>query len=267
MCSKHIFREFDGKSFEAFESPWDTNYFGVMSAKVILKDSIRENESNALMNFLSNFDFVTITNLDNNKENNYWLGQNMGMYLADINVQFIKDLSEENVESETPAEVFEAYQHDDRVLKIAHCAFKYSRFFNDPNLPPVKAKGIYAHWAENAFGKPGRYYILAKNQGEISGFLLFSINKNASLGAIELLAVDEEHSGFRVGRSLIAGLENFMKQKGIEHIKVGTQADNSSAIRFYTSCGFNQQMCNSIYHFWPKISGNKGCSERKSYNG
>lgn len=255
MYKRDTFRNFNGKSFEAFESPWDTDYFGVMSAKVILKDSLPENESDALMDFLSSFDFVTITNLDNNKENNYWLGKHEGIYLADINVQFIKDLSVGCVESETPAEVYESYQHDDRVLRIAHGAFKYSRFFNDPNLPRDKAKGVYAHWAENAFGKSGRYYAIAKNQGEISGFVLFSINTNASLGTIELLAVDEEHRGVRAGKSLIAGVESFMNQKGIKNIKVGTQADNSSAIRFYTSCGFNQKTCNSIYHYWPRISG------------
>lgn len=254
MSKKDTFRKLYGKSFEAYESTWDTDYFGVSSAKVILKDSILDDESDALMDFVAIFDFVTITNLDNNKLNNYWLGKNMGIYLADINVQFVKDLSEGCIESETPAEVFESYRHDDRVLRIARHAFKYSRFFNDPNLPRDKAKGIYAHWAENAFGKSGRYYAIAKNKGEINGFILFSINTDASVGTIELLVVDEEHRGVRAGKSLIAGMESFMNQKGIENIKVGTQADNSSAIRFYNSCGFNQKTCNSIYHYWPKIS-------------
>ena len=254
MCNEDMFRKYHGKSFEAYESTWDTDYFGVLSAKVILKDSISEFESDALIDFLSCFDFVTIYNLHNNKENNYWLGKHMGMYLADINVQFIKNLSVGFVESENPAEIFEAYQHDERVLRIAHGAFIYSRFFNDPNLPRDKAKGVYAHWAENAFGKSERYYALAKNQGEIGGFILFSFNTNTSVGTIELLAVDERHRGLRVGKSLIAGVEKFMNQKGIENIKVGTQADNSSAIRFYTSCGFNQKTCNSIYHYWPRIS-------------
>lgn len=254
MHQKDTFRKLYGKSFEAFESLWDTDYFGVMSAKVILKDSIPDHESDALMDFLNSFDFVTIANLDNNKENNYWLGKHMGMYLADINVQFIKDISGGRIESRTPAEVFESYQHDERVLRIARGAFKYSRFYNDPNLPRDKAKGLYAHWAENAFGKSGRYYALTKDREEISGFALFSLNTNTSMGTIELLAVDEEHRGVRAGKSLIAGMESFMNQKGIENIKVGTQADNSSAIRFYNLCGFNQKTCNSIYHYWPRIS-------------
>jgi len=254
MLKQENFRELCRTSFEAFESPWDTEYFGVLSAKVILKASVPEDEGDELMKFINIFDFVTITNIDNNKLNNYWIGKNIGIYLADINVQFIKDLSDGCIESKTPAKVYESYKHDECVLKIAYDAFKYSRFFNDPNLPRKEAKGIYAHWAENAFGKPGRYYALAKNKEEINGFVLFSINTNASIGTIELLAVDEKHRESRVGKSLIAGMENIMNQKGIKNIKVGSQADNSSAISFYHSCGFNQITCNSIYHYWPKIS-------------
>ncbi|KGK91417.1 hypothetical protein DP73_03930 [Desulfosporosinus sp. HMP52] len=253
MDGKDTFRNLYGESFEAYESPWDTDYFGVYSAKVILKAGMADDESAELIDFLSIFDFVTIINFDNNKLNNYWLGKNIGIYLADINVQFTKNI-DSCFESESRAEVFEAYQYDDRVLEIARRAFKYSRFFNDPNLPRDKAKRIYAHWAENAFAKTGRYYALAKHKGEISGFALFSVDPDISLGTIELLAVDEDCRGVNAGKSLIAGMENSLKQMDIRNLNVGTQADNSSAMKFYMTCGFRPKTCNSVYHYWPKIS-------------
>lgn len=246
-------RSLYGRSFEAYESPWDTDYFGVLSAKAILSGSMGDDESEGLMDFLNSFDFVTLINVDNNKWNNYWLGATRGIYLADINVQFTKDLSKQCIESETLAEVVEAYRYDDRVLQIARSAFKYSRFFNDPHLPEDKAQRIYAHWAESAFDQVGRYFALAKNDEEIRGFALFSVNKEASLGTIELLAVDDECRGVRAGKSILAAMETILSRMEILTINVGTQADNSSAMRFYSACGFRPKQCNSVYHYWPKM--------------
>lgn len=237
------------KSFEAFELKWDTEYFGVPSARVILKDNVLTDEYKEIEEFSHQFEFVTITNTDNKSKNNYWLTKNLGAFLTDVNVQFVKCVSE--VSFDNIANVYEAYSYNQKILDIACNAFKYSRFFNDPYLPSDKAKNIYVHWVEGAFGKIGRYFVIVKIQEEIAGFLLFSIDEKKEYATIELIAVDATFRGAKIGKSLVVGMESFLHKKGVSFVKVGTQIDNVTAIRFYTNCGFKYRSCNSIYHYWP----------------
>lgn len=237
------------KSFEAFELKWDTEYFGVPSARVILKDNVLTDEYKEIEEFSHQFEFVTITNTDNKSKNNYWLTKNLGAFLTDINVQFIKCISE--VSFDNIANVYEAYPYNQKILDIARNAFKYSRFFSDPYLPSDKAKNIYVHWVEGAFDKLGRYFVIVNIQEEIAGFLLFSIDEKKEYATIELIAVDAKFRGAKIGKSLLVGMESFLYKKGVSFVKVGTQIDNVAAIRFYTNCGFKYTSCNSIYHYWP----------------
>lgn len=63
-------------------------------------------------------------------------------------------------------------------------------------------------------------------------FLLFSISDNHAI--IELIAVDKSKVNKGIGSQLLNELEYFSKEKALTSIKVGTQIDNSEAIRFYT---------------------------------
>ncbi|MGG1557876.1 GNAT family N-acetyltransferase [Geobacillus thermoleovorans] len=239
------------KSFEAFELKWDTEYFLVPSARVILKDNVLTDEYKEIEEFSRQFEFVTITNADNKSKNNYWLTKKLGAFLTDINVQFVKCISNVSFDIDNISDVYEAHPYNQKILDIARNAFKYSRFFNDPFLPSDKAKNIYVHWVEGAFGKLGRYFVTVKIQKEIAGFLLFSIDEKKEYATIELIAVDPTFRGAKIGKSLVVGMESFLNKKGVSFVKVGTQIDNLAAIRFYTNFGFKYTSCNSIYHYWP----------------
>ena len=241
-----------GRKFDAYELDWDTQYFEIPSAKVILSGSVLEEERVLLKGFIKCFEFVTISNLGNNPLNNRWIGRETGAFQTDMNVQFVKDLNYSSVTHDNTACVYEAHSYDEGVMEVARTSFKYSRFFNDPMLPVEKARNIYAHWAEGAFGKPGRYYCISERQGRVAGFLLFSIDSETLAATIELIAVDELFRGSKVGKELIAGMETLLFEKRIKSIRVGTQIDNTMAIRFYTQCGFKYTGCNSVFHLWNK---------------
>jgi dTDP-4-amino-4,6-dideoxy-D-galactose acyltransferase len=240
-----------GNSFEAIELVWDTEYFGVPSGRVILKDNVSIDEGKEIKEFFNEFEFITINNIDNNSQNNYWISKETKAFLTDINVQFVKQISNISLDIDNIADVYDVYPNNQKVLDIARSTFKYSRFFNDPYLPSDKAKNIYVHWVEGAFDKPGRYFAITKMQEEIAGFLLFSIDSERECATIELIAVDNIFRGANIGKSLIAGMESLLYREGISVVKVGTQIENVAAIRFYTACGFKYANCSSIYHYWP----------------
>ena len=122
---------------------------------------------------------------------------------------------------------------------------------NDPYLPVEKARAIYGDITKNAFRKKGRFFVIFETAEFIAGFLLFSMDTSTLYARIELIAIDQNHRGNSIGRSLITSMENYVGSKGIETIRVGTQLSNIDALNFYTSIGFKYLECNSIYHYWP----------------
>lgn len=244
--------------FDAFESTIDTEYFSIPSAKVILKRACTNVQSQKnLMSFFQDFQFITVINKANDPSNNLWLGEKTSAFLTDINIQLSKNVTATEKNDEHLLPVSDHFHGNERIIQIARTSFIYSRFLNDPYLPPEKAKGIYADITNNAFGKSGRFFVVFRTAEAIGGFLLFSMNRPASSSTIELIAIDSSQKGRGIGRSLIRSMEHHVKQAGVATIQVGTQLDNLSALKFYMSGGFRYFEQNSVYHYWPLKSAEK----------
>ncbi|OGO76582.1 MAG: hypothetical protein A2Y23_05290 [Clostridiales bacterium GWB2_37_7] len=239
-----------GEKFDCFPLDWDTDYFKVKSARVILKGIVSKEEQDNILEYSKQFQFVTISNIGNLKENNHWIGSKSNAFLTDMNIQFTRKITKESDFTDELTQIYNLYPRNESVVDIAKAAFQYSRFFNDPALPKDKAENIYLHWTECAFGQANKYFVVTKRNDEVVGYILFSINTEESYVTIELIAVDDKYQGQKVGKSLISELESFIYKQGIKRLKVGTQIDNGIAIRFYSTCGFQYDSCSSVYHLW-----------------
>jgi dTDP-4-amino-4,6-dideoxy-D-galactose acyltransferase len=243
--------ELSCEEYDATNLEIDTEYFGVASAKILLKKACIESKQDELLAFIKNFEFVTLINKANNPFNNRWIGGKTKSFLMDINVQFHKRVFQSDLHSDNPTYIMDNLPKDDWIINIAKNSFKFSRFINDPYLPQDKAKHIYADITKNAFEMAGRYFILVKVREVIAGFLLFSKSGVEDTSRIELIAIAQDYERSGLGRTLIRSMENYVAANGIETIRVGTQLDNVSAMNFYTSYGFKILECNSVYHLWP----------------
>lgn len=250
--SENFLRRISCPEFEVTESPVDTQYFGIPSAKVMLKDACSPVCQAELLAFMRNFEFITITNQSNNTVNNHWLGERTTSFLTDMNVQFTKKISplEEMISSSTS--VSDNFPGDEQILQIARSSFAVSRFLNDPYLPADPARCIYADITQNAFGKIGRFFVIHHTQNMIDGFLLFSISGSTAI--IELVTASQNAKGRGIGKTLLKSMEWYVSKAGLESIQVGTQLANTVALKFYLSYGFGIKECNSIYHYWPSKS-------------
>lgn len=238
------------KNYECEPLQWDTDYFGISSARVYLNGAVDEHGQEEIIEFCKKYNFITISNIDNTMENNNWIGNRTNAFLADMNIQFLKVLVEQPDYQDEKTYVVNSLSKNAQIIDIARKSFNYSRFFNDPKLPEEQAKNIYIHWTESAFGQENKYFVISEREGNIAGYILFSIVGDNSL--IELIAVDEKYQGQRVGKSLIQTMEGFIEDKGIKKIKVGTQVNNISAAQFYNAMGFKYVSCRSMYHFWKR---------------
>lgn len=244
-------------AFEAYPSPIDTRYFGIASAKVLLKRPVEdEQQQEALRKYMDGFAFVIISNSDSSPVNDRWLGEKTSAFLVDVNVQLRKELSGQPAPAvDGTAYTVTVSDHlppDPQIVRIAEEDFQLSQFRNDPYLPQDKARRIYGDIVQNAFQKLGRFFVVARAAERVAGFLLFSQNTATASATIQLIVVNPAFQRQGVGQTLVRAMESAVFAQGIREILVGTQFNNFSALGFYYRSGFQLFSGSSIYHYWPQ---------------
>lgn len=225
---------------------WDTAFFGFPCARLDLTGEVSQTALQSALDAARSYPFLCIANHGNRPENNRLLGLYSDAFLADTNVQFEKNgLMPTGKQTLFAADRF---PEDAGLLGIARTVFTASRFVTDEKLRRARGGEVYVQWAKNAFGQSGKYYMTTKRDGQVCGFLLFSVE--ASYLRLELIGVDRAAQSGGVGRLLWENLEHEAAARHKQGILVGTQLANTGAIRFYTGRGCRLVSSNTIYHRW-----------------
>lgn len=229
-----------------YDLKWDTEFFDVSSAKVILNKPIKQNEWDDLYIRLKDYNFVSIVNQNSEPLNSQILGKDTSAFLADVNIQFVKKLEQLN-EKPINIKIHQALERNEQVIEMAD--FQFSKFTEDPELAKRGGDEVYRQWLVNSFDKPDKFYALSTDgNGDINGFLLHSYSDNACV--IELIAVSKSATKGGIGSTLFKAIECEAFQRGINEIRVGTQIRNIAAINFYHKLGCKQVGCHQVYHLW-----------------
>ncbi len=245
-------------TYEYRNLEWDTNYFGIKSARVTLKDKINRNEWVKIRNLIVENDFVVIDNINNNSINNFFISNLLGVFLTDINFQFIKTIEENGYNKHITDDnimIKNNMKYNKQIVDISKNSYKYSRFFNDPFLDKDKAVNIYSHWVESSFLRENKYFLYYCDGLDILGYILFSVDNDSKKAIIELISVKESMKDKNIGTNMMSYLEFYLINhfKRIETLQVGTQSNNTKAINFYIKNGFKVRELRSIYHYWPNF--------------
>lgn len=227
---------------------WDDAYFNLKTAKIVLIEELTEQSVEVLKKKSEGFDFVVIDNYKGSLKNDRILSSIENNFLCDIQVNF--SLLCEKVSAKTSP--FALVQNNlnslEQLLTISESVFQFSRFKIDPFLDEKKSQALYRKWCEDAFKNENKYFLIHSAGDEINGYILFH---NEEFLVIELIAVQTKKQRNGIGGEMIDHLIRFCQEKGINKIKVGTQANNKQAIRFYQQKGFILENIHTIYHYWP----------------
>lgn len=236
-------------NIECKDLEWDTKYFNIISSKIILKEQVTYDDLFEVKNQVQNSEFVTIINNDNNPANNFLITScfEKNCFLTDFNISFINSNFQE--EKYDNCYIYNDSFSIDKIFEIAKNNFVFSRFFNDPFLDANRKKNIYVHWVDSARNDDGRSILVYAIENDVMGFIVYRIGDSEC--TIELIAVEKNCQGKKIGTNLMNCLKSICFSKKLKKIYVGTQGCNINAINFYTSCGFKLFKCNSIYHYWP----------------
>ncbi len=234
------------KEVTFYDLKWDTDFFGVTSAKAILHQPLTINAWCELKNRFKDFQFISIENQNSEPINAQRIGKETNAFMADVNIQFEKKLSDPFVMPQNIS-VQSALEKNDQVLALAE--FHFSKFTEDLDLAKRGGAQVYHQWIKNSFEKPHKYYALSTDENQdINGFLLHSYSEDACV--IELIAVRQTSAKSGVGTKLFKAVEYVAHERGVTKIKVGTQVRNMGAINFYQNVGCRQIGCNQVYHLW-----------------
>ncbi|NCB43004.1 MAG: GNAT family N-acetyltransferase [Clostridia bacterium] len=230
---------------------WDSEYFGVKSARMDLLSQVCEPELREQLCALDEMDFICISNHDCNIENNHLIARLTNAYTVDINIQFEKKISptineEINPTNGTIAGDFYPFNSD--IYDIAQNDFRYSRFMTDKRLSALGGQNIYTEWVKNSFSKDGKFFLVESIDKSACGFALFSIENDILI--IELIGVSNKYQGLGVGKKLWHNIEQEAALRGCTAIHVGTQLINRTACNFYIRCGCHMASNTQIYHLW-----------------
>jgi GNAT superfamily N-acetyltransferase len=227
---------------------WDTEYFGITSAKAILNRPLSINEWVELKTRFKDYQFISIVNLNSEPVNTQLIGKDTSAFLADVNIQFVKMIEGPHAnEVQKNITVHQSLERNDQVIDIAD--FQFSKFTEDPELAKRGGDQVYRKWLINSFNKSEKFYALSKDEnGELNGFLLHSFLGNSCV--IELIAVSQKVTKGGIGTNLFKAVENEAHQRGCGEIRVGTQVRNMGAINFYNKVGCKQVGCHQVHHLW-----------------
>ena len=132
---------------------------------------------------------------------------------------------------------------------LAALAGTYSHFKTDPKFPHDLFIKLYITWIYNCVnGKTADVVMVSQQNDKTTGMI--TVGKKDGRGDIGLLAVYSEFRGQNLGTHLVRAAQKYWLENGLTHGQVVTQKTNKAACGLYEKCGFKQEKCENLYHFW-----------------
>jgi ribosomal protein S18 acetylase RimI-like enzyme len=138
------------------------------------------------------------------------------------------------------------------ICDIAAESFDHSRIYQDNRFDQDKARQFYPKWLRDSFGTNELVYVLKDKTPEeaVLGFISLQFHEAERRIVIRLIAVDELHRGRGYGQIMMDWLIRDGLKRGFHRIQVGTQANNTAALRLYEKNGFRTIGAKCRFHIW-----------------
>lgn len=250
-------------------SPWDSNHFGINIGKMrlaLFNPNIDfEGRRYLFRNMMDKaasqgLDLITCRVDFNDLQTVHALEKEGGM-LADILLTFYINLNNanyardyfESVKSTLNFDIATADVADTEALsQIGRETFENDHFHSDHRLPKEKCDELYANWISNSVKGNADKVFVAKKYNMPIGFIackIEKVNDKYCYGVIDLIGVNKEFQGMGAGSSLVTeALKWFSRYTA--SVYVGTQAQNTQAIRLYENKGFRHVFSEATLHLW-----------------
>lgn len=219
--------------YEIKKLEWDSKHFNKVIGDFKVVDDREEDV------IKEDYD-VLISKIDVSEKKKIIKLENMGFNLMDTLITFsLKKI----ISGSHNKNIFLAEEKDiNEVSEISKKAYRMSHFYFNEKLEKKEIDELYGKWIKNKYKQGQKIYVYKKND-IIQGFLLEKISDEEAI--IELIAVNEEFKGQKIGKSLVEFFFNEnLSKKGF----VGTQISNIAAIKLYENMGYKIEKFTHIFH-------------------
>lgn len=224
---------------------WDSNFFKISIGQISISSTEQmENGIDA-----KGFDLIYIFS-------DVILNDSFQFSYRGTKVKFYKKLAFNFYESDFNIENIEPdyyYTNIETIRNLAYESGHFSRFNIDNQFKKNYFHKFYDKWVENALNLThDNIFCIYKNSLNKIPIALItgSINEDSCLSKVGLFAVDKNHQGIGLGRSMLKHFEMLSIKNNQSEIEINTQLENISACKFYESQGYLQIDLKYIYHLW-----------------
>lgn len=224
---------------------WDSQFFGLEIGR-----TCRDVLLTVTSNEIGMYDLLYLT------EKEIIVDEAFLSYRSNILVDCKLIYSKQIINSNQPTNyLVKEYKNNDTCVRreqlysLAYLSGEYSRYKLDANFAKGKFEEMYRMWVDNSIsGEIADYLYYIEDKGQICAFVTLKITQKG--GVIGLIATDKNVQAKGMGKTLILKCEETLRLKGIDVLKVATQACNKTACLFYEKCEMYVAQKTFIYHSW-----------------
>ena len=123
-----------------------------------------------------------------------------------------------------------------------------SPFVQDRTNDPAEAEN-YLVYCEHHIQEAGGALVVAVHQGQIAGFMCWSISTDGpfvrpefrKVGVVDFVMASERHRGLGIGSMLMTEAERLTKAAGSTRLSLMVMTGNKGAVRLYERMGFESR--------------------------
>lgn len=172
-----------------------------------------------------------------------------GFRFVDVRVTLDADLAELSAPAGRAATRAARPEDVPSLRAIAAISHTNSRFYADGRFARERCDELYATWIEKSVGGWAQAVLVAEHAGAAAGYCSIHV-RAGGLGEIGLVGVAREAQGRGLGRQLVGDALRWMREHGLERVRVVTQGQNVAAQRLYQACGLRTCLVEYWHHRW-----------------
>jgi ribosomal protein S18 acetylase RimI-like enzyme len=111
----------------------------------------------------------------------------------------------------------------------------------DERVGPLNGRDWRARWEarlRHIFAT--QIVLVGECDGELAAMATATIDEQAALGFIDVLAVERGFQGKGLGREMLRGMMDHLKQRGCDYVNLDCLSNNDAGNALYSSEGFNE---------------------------
>lgn len=229
---------------------WESDFFGMRTARLggdMSDDSLREALAQCEAAQIQIIHWL----VDADDDSSVRRAEQHGFRLIDVRLTFEwRHTAGHSAGNKGAARSARAHQPGDlaALQAIARTSYHDTRYYHDRRYPAAACDAMYATWIARSCQGDAQAVLVVDQDGAVAGFITCHHEAGATSGQIGLVGVGAAQRGRGHGRILVEAAQQWLSERGADHMTVVTQGRNLAAQRLYQRCGFVTRTMQLWYH-------------------